>query len=194
MPAILRPRCQFVFTLAAVMLLVCARADAQTRSGNVKLAASVSETVILSLPAGFTLASVNSDVVSSDGTVRLTLSSTNSASPVIRVPLLVRSNSGFKVSAFVEGNATITELSVSGVRATGNLVSPQAVNALDVNENAGPAPDPSQPLLVLTGPRVSLGGTRQSPNNALEVTVLIRLQPQSNRDWSLQLTFVGEPE
>lgn len=178
------PRCRHVFALVAVMLFVCAHVNAQT--GAVTLTATVSETVALSLPPNFTLSNINSNVVSSGNTMRLTLSSTSHEPPVIRVPLLVRSNCDFKIS--VEGNAPISELSVVRVRATGNLVSPAAVNS--VNENTGST---SQPML-LTGPRVSLGGTLNSLNNALEVTVLIRLQPQPNRDWSFQLTFVGEPE
>ena len=166
------PRCRHIFALVAVMLFVCAHVNAQT--GSVTMTATVSETVTLSFAPGFTL---NSDVVSSGNTVRLTLSSTSGESPVIRVPLLVRSNCDFKIS--VEGNAPISELFVAGVRATGNLVSPAVVNAVDVNK------------LVITGSRVSLGGTLESPNNALEITVLIRLQP--NRDSPLQLTFVGAP-
>ncbi len=49
-------------------------------------------------------------------------------------------------------------------------------------------PDTSQPLLVLSGPRVSLGGTLNSPNNALQITVLIRLSPPAQQ-WTAQLTF-----
>ena len=42
--------------------------------------------------------------------------------PVIRVPLLVRSNSGFKISAVFESKtAELTQLSVTDVRATGSV-------------------------------------------------------------------------
>src|SRR6185503_8057040 len=101
----------------------------------------------------------------------------SSAAAEFRVPLLVRSNTGFKISAVLESQtAVLTDLSVIDVRATGSLVSPEVVNALVRPEVALNA---SQPLLVLTGPRVSLGGTLQSPNNALQVTLLIRMQSLS---------------
>lgn len=183
-----RPRYHHVFSLVAVMLFVCVRADAQR--GSVKLTASVSETVALSIAPFNTPGNIASDVVRSGNTVRLTLSSTSAGSPDIRVPLLVRSNSDFKISASFESQtAVLNELSVIDVRATGTLISPQAVSALDVVRS-----NPPDPLLVLSGPRVSLGGTLESPNNALQVNLLIRLQPQQGRGWSLQLTFVATPE
>ena len=91
-------------------------------------------------------------------------------------------------------------------RATGTLVSPQATSELNVprqfdlrglKESASSALnllDDARPLLVVSGPRVSLGGTLNSPNNALQVTVLIRLKPQPAHEWSTHLTFVATPE
>jgi len=154
------------FTLIAVVFLFPVSAGAQ--SGSVALQGSVSETAALSILPNFT--DKNVQVVSSGSSVRLTLSADADAQ-VIRVPLLVRSNTGFKISAVLESQ-TVTHLSVVDVRPTGSLVSPEVVNAVvrsaEVDLNA------SQPLLVLTGPRVSLGGTLNSPNNALQVTLLIR--------------------
>ena len=168
-----------VFTLIAVVFLVPACVQAQT--GSAKLQAHVSETVALSV-----LPNSNLNVLSSGNTVRLTLSSTDAE---IRVPLLVRSNSGFSVSAQFESQATVlTHLSVIDVRPTGSLVSPEVVNALvrpEVDLNV------SQPWLVVSGPRVSLGGTLNSPNNALEVIVLIRLSPQPGISSLVHLTFTG---
>jgi len=136
---------------------------------SVTLTARVSETVALSVAP-------NSIGAVSDGnTVRVTLSGTDS--PVIRVPLIVRSNSGFKITAVFESQTVLSELSVADVRATGRLVSPQIVNALQVKPQLDP--DTSQPLIVVSGPRVSLGGTLNSPNNALQITVLIRLKPET---------------
>jgi hypothetical protein len=133
--------------------------------------ASVSEIVALSVLPNTT----DAIVMSSGNTVRITLSGN---SPVIRVPLLVRSNSGFRISAVFESKtAALSELSVVDVRATGRLVSPQVINALHVEPQLDP--DTSQPLFVVSGPRVSLGGSLQSPGNALEITVLIRLNPES---------------
>jgi hypothetical protein len=131
---------------------------------------------------------IDAGVVSSSGnTVRITL-----PSAVVRVPLLVRSNSGFKITAVVESQtAGLSELSVADVRATGRLVSPQIVNAIHLERIVDP--DTSQPLFVAGGPRVSLGGTLNSPNNALQITVLIRLKPELPRESPIHLTFAATP-
>ena len=141
-------RCRLL-TLIAVGVLVPAAVKAQN---SVTLKATVSETVTLSLSS----TSIPSNIVS------LTLSGDDQ---IVRAPLLIRSNTSFKISAIFESKtAALSELSVDDVRATGGLVSPQVVNAVHVNPHLDP--DLSQPLLVLTGPRVSLGGTLNSPNNA----------------------------
>jgi hypothetical protein len=140
---------------------------------------TVSETVALSVAPNF-----NADVVSSGSTVRLTLSSTDAEE--IRVPLLVRSNSGFKLSVSSESQTAWTHLSVVDARPTGSLVSPEVVNALvtpEIDLNL------SQPLLVLSGPRVSIGGTLNSPNNALQITLLIRMKPEAGS--VVHLTFTA---
>jgi hypothetical protein len=178
-----RRKCRHVFTLLVVLFLASAGAEAQT--AGVTMKTTVSETVALSVLPN----SISGDVVVSNGnTVRITLSGADAQ--VIRVPLLVRSNSSFKVSAAVESNtAEVTQLSVTDARATGTLVLPQAISELNV-----PVPnllDASRPMLVASGPRVSRGGTLTSPNNALLITLLIRVQPQPARDWLVHLTFVA---
>lgn len=178
-----------LFTLIAVVFMVYVPVDAQT--GGVTLTGRVTETVALSVPRNFTQNNVHIDVVnSSNNTVQVTLSGEAAESQVVRVPLLVRSNSGFKISALFESNtALLTKLSVTDVHPTGTLVSPNIVSALEVvrRENL----DASQPWLVLTGPRVSLGGTLQSPNNALQITLLIHVQPQPGPGWMVHLTLAG---
>lgn len=188
----------YVFTLFAVLLLVPVGVEAQT--GGVTMTSTVSETVALSVLPN----SIQGDVVSTGNTVRITLSGAETDAPVIRVPLLVRSNSSFKISAAVESNtAEVTQLSVTDVRATGTLVSPQAISEFNVprqfdvrglDDSTSSVPnllDPSRPVLVASGPRVSRGGTLVSPNNALQITLLIRLKPQAARGWLVHLTFVG---
>lgn len=174
-----------IFTLVGVLVFVCASVDAQT----VRLSGTVSETVALSVAPAFTAGNVSS---SGGNTVRITLAGAAADSPVIRVPLLVRSNSGFKISAVFESNmAELAQLSITDVHATGNLVSPQAVATLEKPREV--EADFSRPLLVLTGPRVSLGGTLRSSNNALQVTVLIRLKSQPPPGSMVQLTFIAQP-
>ena len=173
------------FTLIAVLFLAPLCAHAQS---SVTLRGTVSETVALSILPNFTHNNVDVNVVNSGNTVRLTLSSMNGEFPV-RVPLLVRSNSDFKVSVVFESQtAVLTHLSVIDVRPTGSLVFPEVVNALVSSEFDL---DASQPLLVLSGPRVSIGGTLFSPNNALQVTLLIRMRSQAGPGSLAHLTFTG---
>jgi hypothetical protein len=165
----------------------------QTGGASVTLRATVSEIVALSIPPNFTDKAIDASVLGSGSSVRITLLSSDADSPVIRVPLLVRSNSGFRISAMFESQtAELTELSITDARATGALVSPNVINALA----ATPLIDPnaSRPMSVVSGPRVSLGGTLNSPNNALQITLLIRLKPQPVPGWSAHLTLVATPE
>jgi hypothetical protein len=181
-------KCNPVLTLIGVMFLVPAVVEVQT--GRVTLQGRVSETVALSVLPGFTH-DRDAEVVSSGNTVRITLRSTDSAAPVIRVPLLVRSNSSFKLSAAVEP-ASLTELSITDVRPTGRLVSTAAVSALNISKRLDL--ETSRDLLLVSGPRVSLGGTLDSPNNALQITVLIRSKPQSTPGQLVHLTFAAVPQ
>ena len=185
-----------------LMLLTPVGVEAQTP--NVTQNASVSETVILTIPINSSHRDMEVDAVSSGSSVRMTLSGNSAKSPVIRVPLLVRSNVGFRISASAESKAAVlTQLSVVDVRATGRLVSSDAIRKLEIPQQFDMRDrkdkDPSEKessilagsraFLLLSGPRVSLGGTRDSPNNALEITVLIRIKAQPARDWRVQLTF-----
>ena len=172
-------RCRRIFTLMAVLFIV--PAIVRTQTGRVALKATVSKTVTLSVAPTFSQSNV--DVVSSGGnTVRITVSGDD---PVIRIPLLVRSNSSFKISAESQ-TAELSQLSVVDVRATGTLVSPQAVNGLNV-------PREIDLNLVASGPRVSLGGTLNSPNNALQITLLIRLNPHESPVHLTLVATAGSP-
>ena len=178
---------RYVFTLLAVVLLVPVCVQGQT--GSVTMKGTVSETVALSVSP--TTTRTNLEVVSRSGnSVEVTLSGNDDQSEIVRVPLLVRSNSNFQIYAVFESKtAALSQLSVGDVRATGRLVSPQSVSTIHVKRQLDP--DTSQPLLVVSGPRVSLGGTLDSPNNALRITLLIHLKSQSARAWKAHLTFVA---
>lgn len=178
-----RLKCRHLFVLIA--LLVPAAVNAQT--GRVTMSATVSPLAALSAPP---ITGSNVELLSSDlTTVQVSLSG-DDQSAVVRVPLLVRSNSSFKITALFDSKtAVLSEFSIADVRATGTLVAPQSIGALSIKPQIDP--DTSQPLLVAAGPRVSLGGNLNSPNNALEITVLIRLKPAPSRAWSAHLTFVA---
>ena len=190
-----------VFTFVVVLLLAH---GVKAQTGSVTIKSTVSEVVALSVLPNSTYGEVETSFVSTGSTVRITLSGADADAAVIRVPLLVRSNSSFKITAAVESNTTeVAQLSVVDARATGTLVSPNAVSDLNVprefdvrglNESTSSVQNllaPSRPVLVASGPRVSRGGTLTSPNNALQLTLLIRLKPQPARGWLVHLTFVG---
>ena len=181
--------CKCFAGLCAFFWLFTVTAEAQT--GGVTVKATVSKTVALSIAPNSIHGDVDVNVVSSGGTVRMTLSGNGAQSPVIRVPLLVRSNTSFKISGIFESKtAVLSQLSVINVRATGRLVLPEAVNLeppvrSDVQEL-------QNPFVVLSGPRVSVGGTLNSPNNALQITLLVRLKPESVGSWLAHLTFFND--
>jgi hypothetical protein len=185
-----RVKCHLL-TLIGVVCLLPASVEAQTSRGSVTLTGRVSETVVLSVLPNAAHDDVEMNVVSSGNTVRITLSGSNVNPAGIRLPLIVRSNSGFNISATVDSNTTeLTQLSVTDVRATGMLVSPAAVNELNIPQQFDLS-NVSRPFRLVSGPRVSLGGTLDSPNNALQINLLIRLNPQPSRAWMVHLTFVG---
>ena len=180
-----RLKCGPIFTLLAVVFLAPSGAEAQT--GRVTMQARVGEAVALSA-APNAHGNDDAEVLSTGNTVRVTLSGKDT---VIRLPLLVRSNSSFKLTATVESTtASLAQLSITDVRATGALVSPAAVNALDISEDVDLE---AHNFVLVSGPRVSLGGTLATPNNALQITVLIRLKPQQAHGSPVHLTFAAVP-
>ena len=197
-----------LLTLIAVVFLVAASVEAQTGRASVTMKGTVSGTVALSVPPDSSGINGDINVESSGSTVLMTLSGTDVESPVIRVPLIVRSNSRFNIWAVVQATkGQLSQLSVIDVRANGSLVSPEAVSGLDIpqqfdlrvlNENASATSllplDVTSPFRVLTGPRVSLGGTPDSPNNALQITLLIRVKPHPREGWLLNLKFAGSAD
>src|SRR6185503_19400026 len=121
-PKLVRLWSRRLFTLIAVLFVMPVIAQAQP--GRVTLQGRVSATVALSVPDSF---AGNVEVLNNGSTGRLTLSG---ADAEVRVPLLVRSNTRFKISAVFESpTAALSQLSVIDAVATGPLTSPNAVNA-----------------------------------------------------------------
>ena len=171
--------------LCAFLWLFTVTVQAQT----VTLQGKVSETVALSVSPNSIHDQAQVSVVNNGSSVRMTLSGTGSNPAVIRVPLTVRSNTSFKISGMFESTmAQLDQLSVTDVRATGMLVSTEAVNNLEKSELSDLG---HGPFFILSGPRVSTGGTLNSLTNALEITLLLRIKPQSSGNWLAQLTFLN---
>jgi hypothetical protein len=179
--------CKHIGGLCVLVWLftVVSSAGAQT----VKMSTTVSDTVVLSVAPNSIDGDVRADVVSSGNTVRMTLSGNGDGVSVIRVPLLVRSNTSFRISGRFESTTSqLNQVSVRDVRATGSLVSPEAVDNLEMPTEF----DAANTFLVVSGPRVSVGGTLNSPNNALQLTLLVRIKSESVGGWLAHLTFFND--
>ena len=193
--------CRIVFGVIALMVLTSAHTAAQ--NAGVVLNGAVSETVTISVPRIPPPNMIKADVVNSGNRIDITFS-TSDKNEVLRFPLLVRSNCGFKVTGVLESNAAVvTQVLLTSVQPTGSLVSRQAVRDVNIAKRfdaRGPggklfpeSVELSQPLLMLSGPRISLGGTLDSPGNALEIVLLIHLRSDSV-PVTLHLTLLATPE
>ncbi len=188
------------------MFFLPVMAQGQTGVGLGTMKANVSETVALSVSPNLPQEKVRTDVHGNLQSLTLTLSGSSTEVVVVRVPVLIRSNSFYKISALVQSQAaTLSGLAVLGARPTGKLVAMDAVANLNVARDLdsrtpiGPVQTAaswplnlSPSLTILSGPRVSLGGTLNSADNALEVTLLITVKPEAGTDsWFLRLAFSG---
>ena len=194
--------------VAGVTFLVPVIAQAQTSIGPVMIRASVSPTVALSVSPNLL-----QDVVQVDGhsdlkSLALTLSGSASDLVTVRVPILIRSNTGYQISGMVQSKAaTLGNFAVVDAHPTGRFVAPAGVANVNVapeldgrNKN-GMMPiafmplNLSSPLAILSGSRVSLAGTLNSPDNALEVILLIVVKPDAGANgWSVRLILSGSAE
>ena len=194
--------CRAVFGVIAVMLLMSARTFAQ--NAGVVLNGVVSKTVTVSVPRILPPNTIKTDVVNTGNRVDITFSSADK-NGLVRFPLLVRSNCGFKITAVLNSDsAVVTQVVITSVQGTGPLVSKQAVRDLNIvrrfdargpEEKVFPGSvglELSDSLLVLSGPRISLGGTLDSPGNALEIVFLIHLKSDSGPVTS-HLTLLATP-
>jgi hypothetical protein len=176
--------CKHIGVVCVVVWLFTVVTSAKAQ--RVTLTTRVSETVMISVAPPLPQGDAEVNVVSSGSTVRLTLSGKGAGPRVIPVRLLVRSNTSFKIQgSFESTTAQLTQLSVMNVRGTGRLVAPGAID----NVQTPPEFDLSKPFELLSGPRISLGGTLNSHDNALAITLHIRVTPNSVGGWLAQLTF-----
>lgn len=191
--------------VAGVMVFLPVMAQGQTGAGSVTVKANVSETVALSVSPNSPQDNVRIDAHNDLKALTLTLSGSGPDVVAVRVPILIRSNIGYVISTLVQSQAvTLANFAVLDARPTGRFVAPDAIANLNVaraldsrttNGTIQPASLPlnlSAPLAILSGPRVSLAGTLNSADNALEVILLIVVKPDAGADsWLLRLTLSG---
>jgi hypothetical protein len=191
--------------VAGVMVLLPIIAQGQTNIGPVTVRANVSETVAVSVSPNLTQDHVQINVQSDFKALTLTLSGSGTEVLAVRVPILIRSNIDYLISTLVQSQAvTLANFAVLDARPTGRFVAPDAIANLKVarelkdrtaNGTIQTASLPlnlSSPLSIFSGPRVSLAGTLNSTDNALEVTLLINVKPDASAgNWLLRVTLSG---
>ena len=191
--------------VAGVILVLPIMAQGQTSNGSVTMKANVSETVALSVSPNLLRDNVQVDGHSDVKSLTLTLSGSAHDVMSVRVPILIRSNTGYNISALVQSQAaTLASFAVVDVYPTGRFVCPESFANLHVareldsrNQNgtvqiASSPLNNASPLAILSGPRVSLAGTLNSADNALEVILLIVVNPDAAaHGWFLRLTLSG---
>ena len=196
--------------LAATLCLMCV-ARAQT-GGSVRMSGGVSETVALSIPQGAEASASGVSVNTSqnaDRSLTVVISGTARELTEVRIPVQIRSNTGYRLFTKAQaGGSNLSSLRVVEARPTGSFVARDAAEALSVaaafdgrrgafNSNlpGGPGrPNLSALSELLSGPRVSLGGTLQSPQNALEVTLSPAIEPRGHdRVWTIELLLSATP-
>lgn len=190
--------------VAGVMVFLAVMAQGQTGMGSVTMKADVSGTVALSVSPNLLQDNVQVDAHSDVKSLTLTLSGSGGDVVSVRVPILIRSNTGYKISGLVQSQAaTLTNFVVLDAHPTGRFVAPDSFASLNVtreldsrNKN-GIVQTTSlflnhSPFTILSGPRVSLAGTLNSVDNALEVILLVVVKPEVGADgWFLRVTLSG---
>jgi hypothetical protein len=156
----------------------------------------VSETISLSITQAADAPGVLVNATrNADGSVTVNLNGSARDLKEVRLPVQIRSNVGYRLYASAEARgADLSGLLVNDAHATGNLVTPNAAEALRVSAPLLNRPDLSARTQLLSGPRVSLGGALQSPHNALEVTLTISVEPRADEEsWTVELRLSAEP-
>ena len=186
-------------------MLLPTTAHAQTSIGSITLRANVSETVALSVSPNLPRGNVQVEGHSNLSSLTLTLSGASNDQVSVSVPILIRSNTGYKLSGLLQPQAaTLANFVVVDARPTGRFVAPESFANLNVAPEldsrkkngiiqfASLSLNHSSPLTILSGPRVSLAGTLNSADNALEVILLVVVKPDVGADgWSVRLTLSG---
>jgi hypothetical protein len=204
------------FALTLLLLLACAtRAQSVSARASVTINGQVSGTVLLNLSPTARL---------SDGATHITSRNTDAHTLVVSIktedhragqiviPVQIRSNVSYALSASIKQSGATTPrlqpmrgIKVAGARATGRFVAPDAVEAMnvaafDTANEASRLPQASRntlhssPVTLLTGTRISLAGTSDSPHNALEVTIVAEVGASAAEEMqSIELTLSATP-
>lgn len=198
----------------ALTILLAVEASGQSASASVTVGGQVSEAVFVSIAPGAHLSNENNETLPitysnlNKHTVRLSIpaSGGSSVGRRISIPLQLRSNVGYTLSAStnLSGATLLRGLCIAGVRATGGHVARGAINAANraACEDRAASVQPrnakrinlSSPTNLLQGQSISLSGTSDSPFNALEVLLVLEVEPQTAlSQGSIELVLSAAP-
>ena len=191
--------------VAGLIAFLPLMAKGQNRIDSVTMTANVSETLAISVSPNSHQDNVRMEAQSDVKVLTMTLSGSGTEVVTTRVPILIRSNIGYKITGLIQSQtATLATFSVLDARVTGRFTAPGAIENLNVArmldsrstngtiQFASLPLDFSSPLTILSGPRVSIAGTLNSADNALEVTLLVSVMPNADAGtWLLRLTLSG---
>ncbi|HLM57028.1 MAG TPA: hypothetical protein VK422_12995 [Pyrinomonadaceae bacterium] len=129
-------------------------------------------------------------------TIAVTISGSGGEARV-SLPVKLRSNVGYVLLASnVSKDEVDVRLRVAEVKATGRFVHAKALETLRPGEPASflALRHNARPATVLSGPPISKAGTLTSPDNAIEVVLIVELPPRAGRgQWSTRLTLSCAP-
>jgi len=178
-------------------------ARAQAGGGSIRMTGVVSELVALSVPQTTQAPGVLVNTRRrADNSLTVTLDSNTRVPTEVRIPVQIRSNTAYRLSAAATSSGSdLKSLLVVGARTTGTLAAPDAAEAVSVaaafdgRNGAGfNLPNLSTLSELLGGPRATLGGTLQSPQNAVEVTLSVVVAPRTDaQSWTVELLLSAAP-
>lgn len=185
----LRP--QFIL---AILLLTPPAVCAQTATlrGQVSAAVHVSADEARAQGEGAEVSVTDVDAT----TIAVTISGSGDEARV-RLPIKLRSNVGYALLASnVSQGEVDVRLRVAEMKATGRFVHAKALETLRPGEPASSLTlrNSARLVTILSGPPISKAGTFSSPDNAIEVVLIVELPPRAGRGhWSARLTLSCAP-
>lgn len=192
------------FTLTLFLLMThTGPIFARANTGKVVVSGHVSRIVALSLATESQEPLAHAVQVIPDGIDNLNLTLCGSGDVKLSIPVQIRSNTAYALSAAASAHgATLTELSITGLRPTGTFVTTDAIEGIEITEafdaarELRPAQTAAQhpnsitgsaPVTLLSGPSVSRAGTLSSADNAVEITLHLSITPRSAENWTMSL-------
>jgi hypothetical protein len=194
--------------IAALVALASPPLTAQQSGGTVTVKGQVS--AIAAVSAGSVTrvvkgeAELSAEAVGAQMLV-LSLSGTRGGQTEIEIPVQLRSNADFALTASCATRGTaLSALHVVEVGGAGAFVYPGAAARVEVasmfdgrpgtRAPGSGRPELSTPVTILTGPPVSLRGTLNSPGNMIEVVLRVVLTaPNSGDGWHAELKVSATP-